>query len=244
MSNPKLAVIYRACPLEHGKHRVREARPFNFNKCDNFLNICQNHKDDIFFDIDIHVVFDGDRNDFFLGDIIAKCGAEAVLFTKNSGNLNSYVYCLDYAKALITQGKLNSNNKKYDLFYFLEDDYSHKPQWSKILFDGYLLSQKDKRTIISLYDHPDRYSRNDDIDYGLKIFTGNYCHWRSSESTTCTYAVTTDDYNEIYETARNFGINDRMFFRQIIQNSGYKLITPIPAVATHLHVPFISPYFY
>lgn len=241
MNKPKLLIIYRYCDLEHDGKQVRNCRPKNFNKRHNFYSLFgwDSHlKSDEYFDIDIHIVFDGEPEQYSENPLYLEYQPEPKVFcTSARGNQNSYITCLDHAKAISLQ-----NQKSYDLFYFLEDDYYHSPSWSKILLDGYLLACRDKRTIISLYDHPDRYTRRDDIDYGLELILGNNSHWRTSESTTCTWAITPEDYNEIYPTARHFGINDRQFFRTAIQNYGYRLITPIPSPATHLHIPYMSPF--
>lgn len=237
MSKPKLAVIYRACPLEYGSNPVKEYRPKDFCKLINFLSIYNNHKQDPYFDISIHVVFDGEKRQYIFKDF---SDVHNLIFTINRGNLNSYLRCINYASLLNSNG---IQNEKYDLFYFLEDDYLHKPSWSKVLFDGYELAKRDKNTIITLYDHPDRYTRNDDIDYVMDIILGNNYHWRTSESTTCTYAVTSEDYSQIFDVAKYYNINDREFFRNIILWHNFKLITPIPAPSTHLHIPYISPFF-
>ena len=227
MLKPRLMLIYRACPLEHGVSPVKRYRPNGFCKIKNFVSIWEKHKSDNFFDIDIHLIFDGEKSENFL----SKFEIESTSYTTSRGNSNSYQQCLDFA---------NKNIDDADLIYFVEDDYYHKPNWTKILYDGYLISHSS--TIFSLYDHPDRYTRNDDI--GPKdIFAGNFCHWRSAESTTCTWAIKPDGYKDIYLEAKKFSIADRDFFRNGITQSKYFLITPIPAMSTHLHLPYISPYF-
>lgn len=149
-----------------------------------------------------------------------------------NSNEKSLIESLNYGR---------ESTSKY--IYFLEDDYYHKPNSRTVLFEGLNLNTQFRK-IVSLYDHPDRYTRTDDMDYGhTRLFLGNRAHWRTAESTTCTWAVETSLYkNEVFDVAMAYKLNDRGFFRAIYE-SNIRLITPIPAMSTHCHEPFISPFF-
>lgn len=134
-------------------------------------------------------------------------------------------------------GAYSQNSK----IYFVEDDYLHTKQGNRLLNEGFELLN-NTNTFISLYDHPDRYVRTDDLDFGrTNVFAGKVCHWRTAESTTCTWATTKDAYEEFaYDLAMKHLLNDREFFRSALQ-MGKKLITPMPGASTHCHIPFLSP---
>lgn len=145
----------------------------------------------------------------------------------NAGSLN---FCLDYAK----------ENIDTEYVYFCEDDYLHHSYGNAHMLDG-LKSFPD--SIISLYDHPDRYTRSDDIG-DVQIKLGRLGHWRTAESTTCTWATGTELFkNDLYKPAKIAGLDDRGFFRGVYAQNGIRLHTPIPGYATHCHIPFISPFF-
>lgn len=145
-------------------------------------------------------------------------------------NIGSLNFCLDYAK----------ENVDTEYIYFCEDDYLYHSYADFHMFDG-LESFPD--SIISLYDHPDRYTRSDDIG-DVKVKLGRLGHWRTGESTTCTWATNTELFKKIlYKPAKIAGLDDRGFFRSIYTQNGIRLHTPIPGYATHCHIPFLSPYF-
>ena len=123
-----------------------------------------------------------------------------------------------------------------DFLYFLEDDYLHVPEADEIFFEG-----ADKFPLFTLYDHPDRYTRTDDITAGkdlLKITKS--CHWRTAESTTSTWACSRELWPHISAWAKQCGCHDRLFFQELVRR-GTRLWTPIPGKATHSRSDFPSP---
>ena len=133
---------------------------------------------------------------------------------------------------------------KTDIIYFLEDDYLHKYESYDAIIDGFnLIKNNNNLSFLSLKDHPDRYTRTDDIDYGrTNVYLGNKHHWRTAESTTCTWAISQDDYMEFgFDLAVKHLLNDRAFFREAL-TMGKRLVTPMPGASTHCHMPFLSPF--
>jgi hypothetical protein len=120
--------------------------------------------------------------------------------------------------------------------YFIEDDYLHLPD--AITKMAQALPQLG---IITGYDHPDRYTRTDDIIYHKQVIfdpISNH-HWRTTESSCCTYAVLEDTRKTIDPIARKHLLQDRLFFREL-HRMNIKLWNPIPALATQVD-PFMSP---
>lgn len=128
--------------------------------------------------------------------------------------------------------------------YFVEDDYIHNPKngYSGLVEGFGLLKSNSSLSFLSLYDCSDRYTRTDDIDYGrTNVYVGGVSHWRTAESTTCTWAIAQEDYMEFgYNLAMKHRLNDRALFREAL-TMGKRLITPMPGLSTHCHIPFMSP---
>ena len=78
--------------------------------------------------------------------------------------------------------------------YFAEDDYLYLPNSYKILMEG--LTKAD---YVTLYDHPDMYIANPGVHPEIsgggentKVFLTASSHWKCTNSTTHTFATTTD----------------------------------------------------
>lgn len=121
--------------------------------------------------------------------------------------------------------------------YFLEDDYLHTENAIKILEEGL-----PKFQLISGYDHPDRYTRTDDIPYKQEeISVTSSTHWRTAEATTCTWMATKDILGKIVDLAIKFGLEDRNFFRYIYKTMNIRLWQSLPGVSTHVTTLYQSP---
>jgi hypothetical protein len=138
--------------------------------------------------------------------------------------------------------------------YFIEDDYIHLPDSTGAILDG--LSIAD---YVSLYDHPDKYTSGinpllEDSSEWSRISPGKFCHWKSSNSTTMTFALKQetlkadfpvwerhcaagfpDDFRAFLELQSLDSWENRMFGR------GRKLITSLPAFSTHTESAWLSP---
>jgi hypothetical protein len=260
--NKDILVVYRCCPAETGGRPVKECRPEKFSKTkcfDTFINgIIEESRIDVVVLYDTKQSLDNDPlYNYILGISRYNKNIVSLLCIGCEDNNSSYLESIKTANYFINEKYINSNSKNYNFVYFVEDDYFHKENWDLYLIEGFKILKKYndwKSTkggeyltpgIVSLYDHPDRYTRVDDQTAGLEsILLTDLSHWRTAESTTCTWGTTKETFNEIYEDILRFGIKDREFFRHLYTMYGLRLITPIPGVATHLHLPFISPFFF
>lgn len=246
----KLLVVYRCCPAETGNLPKKNVRPVGFSK-----EICIDSliKRDFVKHtaVDFKIIYDTRTSDSFYSYLIGLENSnknQVDMHTINvCDNEKSYKYSLEYACR-----ELNKEGSPYKYVYFVEDDYCHSPKWLANLADGFILIKEELTKLgissgngfVSLYDHPDRYDRDDDLTYlDEKLTTGVFSHWRTAESTTCTWAATKSMFNKVYSTALALGIQDREFFRTIYKTYGSRLVTPIPGASTHMHYPFLSPFF-
>lgn len=155
----------------------------------------------------------------------------------------------------VVEAATNVAIRDSDGVYFVEDDYLHVPDAVRIL--GSAVAELDRRTYLTLYDHPDRYSRTDDLNAsgpGARIW-GDH-HWRRVESTNMTYATTAgtlrDDRHLHWAFARFTKYpHDRALWRTL-QGLGSRravgwvrgrsqLWSAVPGLATHAELDCLAP---
>jgi len=126
------------------------------------------------------------------------------------------------------------------LLYFVEDDYLHRAGWTDILLEGSLLAD-----YITLYDHKDKYFHPSYTSLKSQIFHTASCHWRTTPSTTQTFAVRWKTLQEDLSIHRKFSSGrqisqDHQKFIQLSKR-GRRIISSIPGFSTHVEHEFVSP---
>ena len=211
-----LNVIYRLCENETDGN-IRDIRPNWFNKTRclrSFIEACLVAQENI---KSLTFVHDGPEGPLF--EYLKEYHyTSKIVKVDHKDNLKSLLTTFDVADTL--EGDV----------YFVEDDYLHKYDSVKKI----ALAVKNLG-LVGGYDHPDRYTLNDDIPYELKIVfdKDSNTHWRTSESTCCTWAARADVYQSIKEDVRQFGIWDRELFRHF-HRRGIPLWTSIPGLTTQV----------
>jgi len=115
--------------------------------------------------------------------------------------------------------------------YYVEDDYLHLPQSIKLI-----ALALPTLGLVTGYDHEDRYVRDDDLSYGKEKICfdiPSQHHWRTAESTTCTFAISESMRPRVQPFADKFKLIDRTLFRKLYKK-GIRLWTPIPGLITHV----------
>lgn len=115
--------------------------------------------------------------------------------------------------------------------YYVEDDYLHLPESIKLI-----ALALPSLGLVTGYDHEDRYVRDDDLTYGKELITfddASNRHWRTAESTTCTFAISESMRPKVQGIADKFMLFDRKLFRKLYKK-GVRLWTPIPGLTTHV----------
>lgn len=89
---------------------------------------------------------------------------------------------------------------------------------------------------VSPYDHPDKYSPSEKCEVTLI----DNKHFRTTISTTSTFATRREMYDKTKETFKSYGWEDHRRWVDL-GSQGYKLWTPVPAIATHMVKNYLSP---
>jgi hypothetical protein len=144
----------------------------------------------------------------------------------------SFIETLDY---IISQDFENDT-----IIYFLEDDYIHRPNWDKILIDGFTLPVE----YVTLYDHGDKYQEMYK-DFMTKVLHTELSHWMPTPSTTNTFATKFKTLKEDYVIQKKWSVGyepsaDHAKFIELNQR-GKNLISSIPGYSTHCQKDFIAP---
>lgn len=217
-----LNILYRACDKELESVPSRKGRPPWFSKINCFRSLHNSYLNCRYKDqIKIKILMDGDKS--ILSDEMEKFNYE-IIYNKVESNSLSLQFQLEYAEK-------HSNGN----VYFIEDDYLHTEDALDFIYTGV-----ERFGLITGYDHPDRYTCKNDISLGKEfIYFYNGKHWRTCESTTCSWAVSRNLAPTVIPIAKHFGLNDREMFRHLYKNN-IRLHSTIPAISTTVHEPVMS----
>lgn len=221
---PQIRLLVRHCQVDAVK-----SRPDWFDKEKAFQDLLGTVEMEP--SIELTVMFDGDPTAHFIKDY----DVDVVRFDAGS-DAASFRKCLQFAAS---QRGWNDD----DIIYFLEDDYIHKPRWPTILWEGFENPDAD---MVSLYDHKDRYTRNEPP---CKVTVTKSSHWRSATSTTNTFAVKYRVLLEDMDVHLTFALEgiqtghhrDHEKFVALAQAKGRTLFTSIPGYSTHCEKHYLSP---
>ena len=144
----------------------------------------------------------------------------------------SFIETLDY---IISQDFENDT-----IIYFLEDDYIHRPNWDKILIDGFNLPVD----YVTLYDHGDKYQEMYK-DFMTKVLRTELSHWMPTPSTTSTFAAKFKTLKEDADLHIKYSVGykqrqDHASFMELHQRKRV-LISSIPGYSTHSCNHALSP---
>ena len=136
----------------------------------------------------------------------------------------------------------------YEIVYFIENDYLHKKDSQLVLESGFDLAFD----YVTLYDHPDKYMNP--VEGGnvfclgrseeTRVFLGEYCHWKLTNSTTMTFASRVKTLKEDEDVLRKWTNethpHDFNMFIELKQR-GRRLASSIPGYSTHGETPWLTP---
>lgn len=136
----------------------------------------------------------------------------------------------------------------YEIVYFIENDYLHKKDSQLVLESGFDLAFD----YVTLYDHPDKYMNP--VEGGnvfclgrseeSRVFLGDHCHWKLTNSTTMTFASRVKTLKEDEDVLRKWTNethpHDFNMFIELKQR-GRRLASSIPGYSTHGETPWLTP---
>jgi hypothetical protein len=181
--------------------------------------------------------FQMDGSDFVL--ILDNCSTDTVekfsgnnVYSTQLGNAGSFNFALDYAI---------ENFDDEEIIYFVEGDYIHDKDASKILVQGFELLGEIP-CYVTLYAHPDKeFPQRIRPEY---VFRSKNAYWRSCDSTTMTFAAKIKtlklDRSTIKKWTGGAHPNDYPMFLEL-RESKRILISPMPGYSTHGEVDWLSP---
>lgn len=128
------------------------------------------------------------------------------------------------------------------IVYFVEDDYVHLPNWLSVLREGLTIPGVD---YVTLYDHRDKYVSPAYEGLESRLFCTASCHWRTTPSTTQTFAfrfktlLRDMKIHRKYSEGRKISADHAKFIH--LRKRGAVLISSIPGWATHVEEGLSSP---
>jgi glycosyltransferase involved in cell wall biosynthesis len=223
----KIKIFVRHC--NSSSNSVGKSRPewFSRKKCwDNLLTTSDK-------DTDITVMFDGEPNEehFLYNDT-----RNYILVKKYGGNDGqSFLNLVEYV--------YEQNIDDDTILYFVEDDFYHKPEWTDIMREGFEYIGVDYMT---LYDHADKYFLPMYESLQSKIIATPSIHWRTTPSTTNTYAMLAKTFKKHYnihveycDLVKGYTRDHDKFIK--LWEIGSNLVSCIPGYSTHCETEYLSP---
>ena len=162
--------------------------------------------------------------------------SEKVIEIQAGTEADSFLQLLDYVEKLALAPET--------IVYFVEDDYLHRDGWTDVLLEGLQIPGVD---YVTLYDHRDKYFFPQYAKLQSKIFATASCHWRTTPSTTNTFAARYATLMQDLSIHRRFSRgrtitadHDKFCY---LRKQGRTLISSIPGWSTHAEPEYTSPIF-
>ena len=227
----KIHTFIRHCNFS--ANSVGKNRPIGFSREKCWENLKSTINKNI--DTTITVIFDDTPNkDHFLYN--TQKNKEYNIVCKNGGtDAHSFLNLINY----VVEQSIGDD----DIVYITEDDYLHKEDWNKIMLDAFQNMEVD---YLTLYDHADKYFLPMYNNLTSAIIPTKLCHWRTTPSTTNTYACKFKTLKNHIEIHRQFCDLEKGFTRDhdkftYLWQHGSNLISSIPGYSTHCEIEYMSP---
>ena len=216
-------IFSRQCVFSKVSHAKNRIPGFSKEACYRNLKETANAEH-----VEFHFLLDGDSSGHFIAD-------EPSLLQFDGGTeTRSFLFMLDHILSLGLDDET--------IIYSVEDDYIHKPGWTTVLQEPF------ERGIehVTLYDHYDKYTPMYD-GLSSQIIATKSCHWRTTPSTTNTFAVKLKTLKKYEETYRKYSNKDELISRDHdrfldLWKQGSSLVSAVPGFSTHMEPELESPF--
>ncbi len=225
---PRIEVFVRHCNYSDASAHKARFSTFSKEKCfRNLLNTIDPEIANVTFFLDSF--YSSEQKHFITEQI-----RYPIIEIKAGNEAASFLAMLDHVSSLTL--------KPDTIIYFLEDDYIHKKGWTDVLAEGLSLPSVD---YVTLYDHRDKYFFPDYANLQSKIFHTHSCHWRTTPSTTNTYAMRFETLKKHLDIHRQFSTGVKISADHdkfcSLNALGATLISSIPGFSTHAEPDYASP---
>lgn len=224
----KIQLFVRYCNFSDISQHKKRFPGFSYQKCyENLLKTTDRKHVDITFLLDS---FRPKQEPHF----VLQQKEFPVIEIKEGSETGSFLNLLEHVTSL----KLDPET----IVYFLEDDYLHREGWVDVLLEGFTLPEV---SYVTLYDHRDKYTLPLYQNLESRLFHTQSCHWRTTPSTTNTYAMrfqTLCDHLEIhrkFSEGRRISDDHAKFIE--LGKMGVQLISAVPGWSTHVEERLMSP---
>jgi hypothetical protein len=130
-----------------------------------------------------------------------------------------------------------SENDENEIVYFCEDDYLHTEKSPTLLKEG--IKRAD---YVTLYDHPDKYTRFYEGGEISKVIKTESSHWRYTASTCMTFGTKVKTLKEDMDVWNEFTSedhpHDHFIFKKLSETKRRRLAVCIPGAACHTDLTF------
>ncbi len=226
---PKIEVFVRHCNFSEVSGHKNRLDGFTRQKCHENLLSTLDSRVNLTFLLD--TFHPSDKPHFVLDQ-----KTYPVIEIKEGTETGSFLRLLDHVASL----KLSPET----VIYFLEDDYLHREGWVDVLLEGFTIPEV---SYVTLFDHRDKYILPLYKELTSKIFHTATCHWRTTPSTTNTYAMKYRillDHLPIhrqFSLGRKISLDHEKFLE--LGRQGAILISSLPGWSTHVEQNLASPCF-
>jgi hypothetical protein len=228
LKKPKVEVFVRHCHYSAISQHKTRLPGFSREKCfENLIATANPKKVNITFLLD--TFYPGGEPHF-----ITQQNQYPVIEIKQGSETGSFLELLKLVES--------RNFSDETMIYFLEDDYLHREGWVDVLIEGLHIPEV---SYVTLYDHGDKYFAPEYQFLTSKIYTTDTCHWRTTPSTTNTYAMKFKTLKRDLEIHRKYSLGQKISADHEkfldLGRRGAHLISSIPGWSTHVEKDFLSP---
>ena len=221
----RIEVFSRHCLFSSISHKKKRINGFSKEKCyQNLFQTIDRNKANLTFFLDLA---NKPLQDHYLD-------LNNVIIMNEGTEGGSFLFMLNHVLSLDLHPET--------IIYFVEDDYVHKPFWVDVLLEGFEIPGVD---YVTLYDHKDKYFYPMYHNLQSKIFATKSCHWRTTPSTTQTFAtrfktlVRDFSIHKKYSEHKMISLDHKKFLH--LGRKGAVLISSIPGWSTHAEPDYASP---